>query len=125
MVSVYNAYMAITVGCDIVNIQRFKQSVRRGGVKFLARIFSDHELAGSPSVETLAGMFAAKEAALKALGLKLGEWHNIEVYREADGRPKLRLLLLSSGPTDIAVSISHDGEYALAVICGTIKDDPN
>ena len=109
MVPVYNVHLAITVGCDLVKVPRFKQSVRRGGVTFLARIFSDHELAGSPSVETLAGLFAAKEATLKALGLKPGKWHSIEMYHEVDGRPKLWLLLPAASPIEVAVSISHDG----------------
>ena len=55
--------MEIKIGCDLVHIKKFQQSINRGKAALLDKLFSSHELAASSSLQTLAGIFAAKEAA--------------------------------------------------------------
>lgn len=99
------------VGCDVVLISRFANALQEGGERFLERVFAPSEVAGS-SAERLAGIFAAKEAAVKALGLPAGRWQEICVLHDENGAPRLLLNL----PYEAAVSISHDGDYAFAVV---------
>lgn len=107
--------MEIKIGCDLVDIKKFKKSAQRGKSKFLDKIFSSYELAGNPKIETLAGIFAAKEAVIKALKMKAGDWRKIEITKNQNGEPHLKI---AEPPRKIAsqdVSISHDGEYAVAM----------
>lgn len=106
--------MELKIGCDIVSIKRFEQSAKNSGKEFLNRIFSASELAREAKTETLAGMFAAKEAVAKALSLKAGDWHKIEIVKNKDGRPEARLAEFVQEIVTHDLSISHDGEYAMA-----------
>lgn len=111
--------MSLKVGCDIISIGRFEQSTKNGGQEFLHRIFSASELANSPKIETLAGMFAAKEAVIKALGealkLKAGDWKKIVIMKKSHGRPEVQLHEFNDKILSRDISISHDKEYAMAV----------
>lgn len=107
-------HMQIRVGCDIVHIGRFNTSAQRGGDGFLSSIFSADELA-TRSDESLAGLFAAKEAAVKALSIPAGNWRRIGIVFEPDGRPALRVADMPQQCISSDISISHDGEYAFAV----------
>jgi len=112
--------MHIKVGCDIINIKRFERSIKKSGQKVLNRIFSTHELSNFHSIESLAGIFAAKEAVIKALGellkLKAGDWHNIEITKNEKGKPEVKILKNNEKILSGDISISHDGEYAIAVV---------
>lgn len=103
--------MIIKTGCDIVEIAKFKRSIKRS----LDTIFSSHELAGTPNMETLAGIFAAKEAVIKALEMKAGDWQKIEIVKNKSGRPEAKLLEADNKILSHDISISHDGGYAMAV----------
>ena len=111
--------MSLKVGCDIISIGRFEQSAKNGGKEFLQRIFSASELANTPNIETLAGMFAAKEAVMKALGetvpLQAGDWKKIVITKKRNGRPEVQLPEWNDNIVSRDVSISHDQEYAMAV----------
>lgn len=133
--------MKVRVGCDIVNIKKFKKSVQRGRSKFLDKIFFSCELAGNPKIETLAGIFAAKEAVIKALAaegpastrlgeageprhrreLKAGDWHKIEIMKNKNGRPCVKLAETPVKIISQDISISHNGEYAVAVAVFLLK----
>ncbi len=109
--------MRIRTGCDLVHIPRFEQAITRSGKAFLDQLFTPHELARTQSVVCLAGLFASKEATIKALELPAGRWHAIEICKKESGRPYCSLAqeyvphkVISSD-----LSISHDGEYAMAV----------
>ena len=124
------------VGIDIVQISRIGDSLQHFGDRFLARIFTADEAAyatacGEASApERLAARFAAKEAAMKALCL--GDagvgWRDIEVLQMDNGACRLALhgraaqLVAARGVDDIALSLSHDGDYATAVV--TALRDP-
>jgi len=117
------------VGIDTVHISAVRDSLQHFGERFEQRLFTSHERAtahavGADPAERLAARFAAKEAAIKAFGLSdVGvDWRHIEVWREADGRPTLRLhgraaeRALAMGATDTQLSLSHDGDHACAVV---------
>ena len=67
----------IGVGIDVVDIDRFVQSLERTP-SLRARLFTDHEASRPPA--SLAARFAAKEAIAKALGAPVGmAWHDAEI----------------------------------------------
>jgi phosphopantetheine--protein transferase-like protein len=111
--------MRLSVGCDIVSIHRFRDCLGEGGHAFLERIFLPSEQQES-SIERLAGLFAAKEAICKALSIPAGCWHQIYVTHEASGTPKVLLLEPVRGIQDLNLSISYDGNYAVAVVVATL-----
>lgn len=102
-------------GCDIVYIPRFKKMLEETPSLY-EKIFTAYELKDK-STDHLAGIYAAKEAAQKALSLPSGSWHEIEVQKLSNGAPKLLLsssIKLSSDQVDL--SISHDEDYAIAIV---------
>ncbi|KAF0124471.1 MAG: hypothetical protein FD189_2063 [Elusimicrobia bacterium] len=109
--------MALKVGCDIVFIPRFEKALREGGEELRRRLFAPHESEGA-GPERLAGIFAAKEAALKAVGAPAGGWLEFSLERGEDGAPRLSTTL----PWLLEVSISHDGDYALAVVAASEEE---
>ena len=85
------------LGFDATDIPRIGTTVERYGDRFLRRVFTDGEIAYCTRrrnpVPHLAGRFAAKEAAMKALGTGHSRgvlWKDIEVVR-LSGPPQLRL----------------------------------
>jgi phosphopantetheine--protein transferase-like protein len=104
------------IGIDIIAIDRFKKFTADDFV-IKGKAFSESEWrqafsSGKPS-EHLAGIFAAKEALMKVLGGDIvGRFDRITIIHELDGKPAA---LLDGEPIDLAVSISHDGDYAIAV----------
>jgi holo-[acyl-carrier protein] synthase len=95
----------------------------------LARVFTPGELAYCRArprpIEHLAARFAAKEAAFKAVGTGWARgvrWRDAEVVSPAGQRPALRVrgaLLRGAralGPGGFAVSLSHSGGYAVAMV---------
>jgi holo-[acyl-carrier protein] synthase len=123
----------VRVGIDLVSVQGVREAIDAHAERYLQRIYSERELAdcASPSgvdPERLAGRFAAKEAAVKVLragdvGLPL---NTIEVRRSPDGWVDLKLsgiaaeLASAQGLCDFALSISHDGGYATAVVLASV-----
>ncbi len=113
----------IFVGTDIVNLTRFARALERWGERLTARLFTQGELdraEGAHRTRELAGNFAAKEAFLKALGTGLAEgirWQDVELVRDERGAPSYSLSGKAAGlfAGNSAVSISHDGDYIIAV----------
>ncbi|MGH9412040.1 MAG: holo-ACP synthase [Vicinamibacterales bacterium] len=88
----------IGLGMDAEEIARVREALARHGDRFLHRIFTDAEIAycmrHRDPVPSLAARFAAKEAAMKALGTGRSRgvlWKDIEVVRERGQPPQLRL----------------------------------
>ena len=115
----------LTVGVDIIEISRISATVDRWGDRFLGRIYTPEELdycRGRPA--QLAARFAAKEAVMKALGTGVRGvgWRDIEVVRQRGRAPMVRLhgraakLSERLVVTEIALSISHSREYAVASV---------
>jgi holo-[acyl-carrier protein] synthase len=115
-------------GVDLIEISRVWTAKVRHGERFLQRVFTARELAQCQGrAESLAGRFAAKEAAAKALGTGLCRdgigWTDIEIGRdEASGAPTLYLHGAAAaraqrlGWTSWSVSLSHDRERVIAFV---------
>jgi holo-[acyl-carrier protein] synthase len=124
------------VGADVVCVALVAESIRRFGDRYLERVFSPAELADCTSsldpAPRLAARFAAKEATLKALrAAEVGiDWRSIEVRRQRDGAPRLRLSGRAQSVarrlhlSRFSVSLSHDGDYAFAVVIATRRKTP-
>jgi holo-[acyl-carrier protein] synthase len=87
----------IGIGLDATEIDRIDTTIKRYGDRFLRRIFTDGEIAYATRRRNptphFAGRFAAKEAAMKALGTGHSQgvlWRDIEVVRAPGGPPQLR-----------------------------------
>lgn len=119
----------VRLGIDLVHIPRIEQSLAQFGDAFARKLFAAGEIAyceGSPHdrAQRFAARFAAKEAAIKALSLSEAgiSWREIEVVRADDGACSLalhgRVLEIAStlGIGRCIVCLSHDGEYAAAVV---------
>lgn len=111
----------LAVGCDIVYLPRFKKAISLGGQIFLEKIFHPSELKRKETIH-LAGIFAAKEAAMKVLKLKSGDWLKIEVVYQKNGKPTLKFIREAAAKIKEAdLSISHDGDYAISVFVAILK----
>jgi holo-[acyl-carrier protein] synthase len=117
----------IVTGVDLIELDRIEGAVNRFGMRFLRRIYTQEELDECRGqTASLAGRFAAKEAASKALGtgMRSLDWREIEVLTNRRGKPKVRLrgraerLAGDLGIADLEISISHSRRDAIAVAVG-------
>ena len=121
--------MIIGMGVDIAEVGRIRTAIERHGEPFLRRVFTAQEREYCEQFrnkyERYAGRFAAKEAAMKALGTgwRRGvRWADFEVVREKDGRPTVKLhgaarkIADELGVKRIALSITHTEVQALAQV---------
>jgi holo-[acyl-carrier protein] synthase len=115
------------LGVDLVSIPRMRSTIDRWQQRFVDRVFTDDEIAYCRArrdpAPHFAARFAAKEAGFKALGtgLQLGvRWRELEVRRERAEAPALvlsgraREIGLARGGSRMLLSLTHEGEYALA-----------
>lgn len=116
------------IGVDLIEVERVRATVARHGARFLARVYTPSELAVcAGSAERLAARFAAKEAVAKALGTGIGDvsWCDIEISSDSRGRPMVTLhgpaaaRAADVGLTQLALSLSHTREHAIAVVVAT------
>lgn len=119
--------MIVGMGLDIAAVSRIASALERYGDRFAERILTAQEtadLSGRVDRATaVAGRFAAKEAALKALGAPRDvTWHELEVRRGALGAPLLELHGQAAvhaarlGVRRSHLTITHDGGVAAAVV---------
>ncbi len=119
--------MILGIGVDIAAVSRFHHWLK--DTSLLQRYFHPEELAvvlGRPRrrEQALAARFAAKEAFGKALGTGMRGFHlrNVEVFNNRLGRPELRLHddayahFSRLGPARALLSLSHETEYAVAMV---------
>lgn len=115
----------IKCGVDIVRVARLDEVNPKIRARFIQRVFTEREQAQvQGDLEGLSGLFAVKEAVSKALGTGIGKvtWQDIEVLHLPSGEPTLCLhgmaaeLALTMGLLEWAVSISHDGGMAIAMV---------
>jgi len=115
------------LGIDIIKVERIANALRRFGDRFPRRVLTEAEqryVRNRPP--NFAGRWAAKEAVSKVLGLGVRGvgWRDIEIARLPTGQPAVRLhgrarvRAEQLGMGRIAVSISHEGEYAVAIAFG-------
>ena len=126
--------MIIGIGVDMVKVERVQQKAGESLDSPLARgAFTESELAyakskGVAAYQSLAGFFAAKEAFFKATQLWPG-FHDIWVEHEPGGKPyfglsekareKLRAMGIEPESANIQLTISHEKEFAVAVVVFT------
>ena len=115
--------LRVKTGVDLVGLEEFGRSLESGGDAFRRRLFHPSE-AAEASVERLAGILAAKEAAFKALDLPLGDWHVLEIGHTSEGRPVVRFApeYDSSRVLSLDLSISHSREYAVAFVVALLRE---
>ena len=117
----------LSVGVDIIEIERVGQVVSRWGDRFLNRVYTEAELAYCKGrLPELAVRFAGKEAISKALGTGLNgvSWREMEVLADRRGKPLVTLHGRAAaraselGLTEFAISLSHSQDYAVAMVVG-------
>ena len=121
--------MIVGTGIDIAEVARIRQSIERFGRRFLERIFTAGEIGYCDSkvnrFERYAARFAAKEAAMKALGTGWNHgvrWLDCEVARLPGGRPTIQFhgkaaeFAARLGAKNAALSLSHTQELAIAQV---------
>lgn len=122
---------AIAHGIDLVHCPRIARIWKDHGERFLKRVYTDAErmycLDCKDPVIRLSGRFAAKEAVMKMLGTGWRggvEWTGIETLPDPLGKPLVTLhagaaqLARALGISQVLLSISHSGEYAMASAIG-------
>ncbi len=126
--------MKLLLGLDLTEVDRVARMIDRWGDRFLRRVFRPGELSrgrrhARARAEHVAGRFAAKEAAMKALGTGWRglAFRDIEVGRDPRGKPTLsfhgRALerARALGVTSAEVSITHTPAVAAAVVALTTR----
>lgn len=108
-------------GIDVISVDRLRTALGRRP-RLLTRVFTpgeiadatrdDVDLGSTVAVRRLAARFAAKEAARKCLGGPT-RWRDAEVRTDADGAP---VLWIRGAPSRAALSLSHDGDLAVALV---------
>lgn len=117
------------IGIDTVEISRIQRFLDDDNQALLNRLFTDHEQQycrrRKQAAACLAARFAAKEALVKALGTGLRDglsWVEMEVVNDTLGKPELNIfgrtqeLIAKQGTLAIHLSLSHDGDNAVAFV---------
>jgi holo-[acyl-carrier protein] synthase len=118
------------IGIDLVEVERFRASLERGGQAFLDKLFTPGEQADcggrADPAPHYAARFAVKEAAMKALGRGYGQegvgFRDFELLKDDGGRPSLRLhgaaaeFARARGLRGLRVSLTHTATSAGAVV---------
>jgi holo-[acyl-carrier protein] synthase len=121
--------MIVAIGIDIVEIERMKEVFARRGERFRNRVFTEAEIdyceGRASRLESYAARFAAKEAAMKALGTGWSEgvgWREIEVARAGTGAPTIQLhgraleRMSEIGARKAHLSLTHSRDIAMAQV---------
>ena len=121
--------MIVGLGMDLIELERIGAVYARHKERFVERILTpaerDYVLRYADPVASLAGRWAAKEAALKALGTGLAAgigWHDVEILPDERGKPVLTLHRLAAEQArsmkadSFHVSITHSVLFAAATV---------
>ena len=127
--------MIYGIGIDIIRVARMKAAVDRWGERFLQRVFTRDEIAycyekKNPFL-SLSVRFAAKEAMIKALGLRGSViFRDIEILNDAHGKPavfahrELDNVLRRNSIRHAHLSLSHERDYGVAFVVLEKDSDP-
>jgi len=121
--------MIVGTGIDIAEVDRIRQTIERFGRRFTERVFTADEIRYCESkankVERYAARFAAKEAAMKAIGTGWNRgvtWRDVEVRRSPGQRPTMAFharagdFLARLGATRAHLSLTHTNDFAMAQV---------
>jgi holo-[acyl-carrier protein] synthase len=109
------------IGIDLIKTSRMNRLMERFGEKALQKFLSPDEIKLVKNYKTASGFWAVKEAVSKALGVGIGTecgFHDITIFKTAKGAPQIKLtqeIVDKYNITGTSISITHDGEYAIAV----------
>lgn len=126
----------LRTGVDIVQIDRIKKIIETKRESFYNKIFSDNEIdyikIKNNNEQTIAGLFAAKEAISKVFGTGIGKisWKDFEILHDSNGKPYVMLpsnldIASDLGLKSVDISISHEKEYAIGFAIGTCDNNYN
>ena len=121
--------MIVGTGVDLCEVPRIREAIEKHGARFTNRVFTEAESAYAEAkanrYERYAARFAAKEAAMKALGTGWRggiAWRDFEVSNLASGRPTLLFhgkaaeIAAKRGVRNVALSLTHTAEQAMAMV---------
>jgi len=121
--------MIVGTGIDIAEVPRIAESIQRFGDRFITRIFTEGEIRYCDSkanrIERYAARFAAKEAAMKALGTGWNRgvtWRDVEVSRQPGSRPtivfhgKAAEFAEKLNTKHVSLSLTHTKDFAMAQV---------
>ena len=121
--------MILGTGIDVAEVGRIRRSIDRFGSRFVERIYTPGEIAyverKANRFERYAARFAAKEAAMKAIGTgwKRGvRWVDFEVVNLPSGKPTLQfhgvagMIARELGVKCVALSLTHTAELGVAFL---------
>ena len=115
-----NFFDGFGVGIDLIKIDRFKKIPFEENESFYRKNFSKEEIEYCLKFEEpykhFAGKFAIKEATIKSMNKKI-ELLQIKTYHEKS-KPKVSII---NEEIDFKVSVSHDGDYAIAIVFSKIN----
>jgi holo-[acyl-carrier protein] synthase len=110
------------IGIDLIKTSRMKHLMERFKDKGLKKFLSEEEILLVKNYKTAAGFWALKEATSKALGTGIGtecSFYDISISKTQKGAPQITLstkIIHNFNIKDTSASITHDGEYAIAVV---------
>ncbi|AGZ81779.1 holo-ACP synthase [Campylobacter fetus] len=110
------------IGIDIVKIDRITSVKSKFESKFIDKFLLPSEVSLVKNDANLAGIWAAKEAASKALGCGIGaelSFLDVEIYKDKKGAPKLKFnenIVKKFNIKNTSLSITHDGGFAIAAV---------
>jgi holo-[acyl-carrier protein] synthase len=110
------------IGIDITVVSRIEKMIERFGDKALSKFLSPKEILLVKSPSSIAGFWAAKEAASKAIGTGIGKncsFKDIKISKSKLGAPQIKYrkkLRKKFKIQNSKLSISHDGGFAIAVV---------
>lgn len=120
--------MKISIGTDIIEINRVKDAIENIGNKFIEEIYTEKEIEYCESkkkakYQHYAARFAGKEAIYKAISNILENkfaisWKDVQILNDINGRPYIDILneKIKNQITQIDISISHCKEYAVSTV---------
>ncbi len=123
----------MAVGIDVIVISRVRKVLERHPDRFLQRVYTPEEVAFCRGrVHELAARFAAKEAVMKALGTGARglAWREIEILPNRRGKPLVYLHGAARkrgqtiGMRGIDISLTHEGDLAIAAVVGMVEASP-
>lgn len=122
----------VRVGIDLVTVDEVRESLSAHGQRYLNWTYTEVEQRDcGASLRRLAARFAAKEATVKALGLRDEplSWRSIGVAEDSSGRPSIRLtgeaagFAQSRGVRRLDLSLTEGRSVALAVVLAELTED--
>jgi holo-[acyl-carrier protein] synthase len=111
------------IGIDIVSIARIEKLINKFGKKAKKRFMTKNEQLSILKIDSIAGIWAFKEAFSKAIGTGIGKdfsFLDVEIYKNRLGKPKIKIKnkklkkRLKNYLFDL--SITHDGGFAIGVV---------